>query len=240
MQTEPLFTNDAIVFGILMLCLGIVFFTENKKTGFFPKFYKYVPALLMCYFLPAIFSSVGIISPESSQTYFIASRYLLPASLVLMTLSIDLKAIFKLGPKALIETLAELANSTAKAIAQDESLANYAHKLSKQEADIDWSMDAEQIERNIRSFNPWPVCFTQMSGNTVKIYQAKVVKLTGEPGTVLASDKTGITIATGKNSIKIEQLQPQGKKPMSAQDFLNGRADWVEINSVIGNKGENE
>jgi uncharacterized membrane protein len=102
MQTEPLFTNDAIVFGILMLCLGIVFFTENKKTGFFPKFYKYVPALLMCYFLPAIFSSLGIISPESSQTYFIASRYLLPASLVLMTLSIDLKAIFNLGPKALI------------------------------------------------------------------------------------------------------------------------------------------
>jgi methionyl-tRNA formyltransferase len=146
----------------------------------------------------------------------------------------------ELGPKALIETLAELANSTAKAIAQDESLANYAHKLSKQEADIDWSMDAEQIERNIRSFNPWPVCFTQMSGNTVKIYQAKVVELTGEPGTVLASDKTGITIATGKNSVKIEQLQPQGKKPMSAQDFLNGRADWVEINSIIGNKGENE
>ena len=102
MQTDPFVTNDAIVFGILMLCLGLVFYTENKKTGFFPKFYKYVPALLMCYFLPAIFSSLGIISPENSQTYFIASRYLLPASLVLMTLSIDLKAIFNLGPKALI------------------------------------------------------------------------------------------------------------------------------------------
>jgi len=145
-----------------------------------------------------------------------------------------------LGPKALIETLSEIANGTAKAVVQDESQANYAHKLSKQEADIDWTMDADQIERNIRSFNPWPVCFTQMSGNTVKIYQAKMVELTGEPGTVLASDKTGITIATGKNAIKIEQLQPQGKKPMSAQDFLNGRADWVEINSIIGNKGENE
>ncbi len=102
MQSEPFITNDAIVFGILMLCLGVVFYTENKKTGFFPKFYKYVPALLMCYFLPAIFSSFGIISPETSKTYFIASRYLLPASLVLMTLSIDLKAIFNLGPKALI------------------------------------------------------------------------------------------------------------------------------------------
>jgi len=146
----------------------------------------------------------------------------------------------QLGPKALIETLSEIANGTAKAVVQNEEQANYAHKLSKQEADIDWTMDAQQIERNIRSFNPWPVCFSQMSGNTVKIYQAKVVELTGEPGTVLASDKAGITIATGKGAIKIEQLQPQGKKPMSAQDFLNGRADWVEINSIIGNKGENE
>ena len=88
MSTEPFFTNDAIVFGILMLCLGIVFYTENLKKGFFPKFYKYVPALLMCYFLPAIFNSLGIISAETSQTYFIASRYLLPAALILMTIKI--------------------------------------------------------------------------------------------------------------------------------------------------------
>jgi len=146
----------------------------------------------------------------------------------------------QLGPNALIDTLAKIANGTAKAVVQDEIQANYAHKLSKQEADIDWSMDAEQIERNIRSFNPWPVCFTKMSGNTVKIYQAQLVELTGLPGTVLECDKTGITIATGKNALKIQQLQPQGKKPMSAQDFLNGRADWVETNSIIGNKGENE
>jgi uncharacterized membrane protein len=102
MSTEPFFTNDAIVFGILMLCLGVVFYTESLKKGFFPKFYKYVPALLMCYFLPAIFNSLGIISDEASQTYFIASRYLLPAALILMTISIDLKAVFNLGPKALI------------------------------------------------------------------------------------------------------------------------------------------
>lgn len=99
---EPLFTNDAVVFGILMLCLGFVFYTESKKSGFWHKFYKIVPGLLLCYLLPAIFNSLGIISAKESQTYFIASRYLLPASLVLMTLSIDLKAIFNLGPKALI------------------------------------------------------------------------------------------------------------------------------------------
>ena len=110
------FTNDAIVFGILMISLGFVFFTESKTTGFWHKFYKIVPGLLMCYFIPAIFSSLGIISSEKyliinslgflsleeSQTYYIASRYLLPASLVLMTLSIDLKAIYNLGYKALV------------------------------------------------------------------------------------------------------------------------------------------
>jgi len=102
MEHLPIFTNDAIVFGLLMLCLGFVFYTENIKVGFWKIFYKYVPALLMCYLIPAIFNSLGLISAEVSKTYFIASRYLLPASLVLLTLSIDLKSIFNLGPKALI------------------------------------------------------------------------------------------------------------------------------------------
>ncbi|TYB70479.1 DUF819 family protein [Bizionia saleffrena] len=100
-NTLPI-SNDAIVFGILMLCLGVVFYTENLKNKFWTSFYKFVPALLMCYLLPAVFNSLGIISADTSQTYFIASRYLLPASLVLFTISIDLKAIFNLGPKALI------------------------------------------------------------------------------------------------------------------------------------------
>ncbi len=102
MDNPPIFTNDAIVLGLLMLALGFVFFTSSKKTGLWYKFYKVVPALLMCYLLPAILNSLNIISDETSELYFIASRYLLPASLVLMTLSIDLKAIYNLGPKALI------------------------------------------------------------------------------------------------------------------------------------------
>jgi len=87
---------------MLMLLLGAVFYTSSIKTGFWAKFYKFVPALLMCYLLPAILNSTHVIDSENSQLYFVASRYLLPASLVLMTLSIDLKAIFNLGPKALI------------------------------------------------------------------------------------------------------------------------------------------
>ena len=102
MEDAAFFENDAIVFGLLMLALGAIFYTSSKETGFWKKFYRVVPALLMCYLIPAIFSSFGLISDELSKTYFVASRYLLPASLVLMTLSIDLKAIFNLGPKALI------------------------------------------------------------------------------------------------------------------------------------------
>ena len=111
----PLFTNDAIVFGILMISLGFVFYTESKTSGFWHKFYKIVPGLFMAYFIPAIFTTLGVISPEwettsaagevvknKSQLYYVSSRFLLPAALVLMTLSIDLKAIFNLGSKALI------------------------------------------------------------------------------------------------------------------------------------------
>ena len=97
-----LFKNDAIVFGLLMLALGFVFYTESKKAGFWSKFYKYIPGLLMCYMIPAIFNSLGLISADVSETYYIASRYLLPASLVLLTISIDLKAVFNLGWKALV------------------------------------------------------------------------------------------------------------------------------------------
>lgn len=102
MEKLPYFTDDTIVFGLLMAALGFVFYTSSQQTGFWSKFYKVVPALLMCYLIPAILNSLGIIGAEYTNLYYVASRYLLPASLVLMTLSIDLKAVFSLGPKALI------------------------------------------------------------------------------------------------------------------------------------------
>lgn len=101
-MNQPLFTDDTIVFGILALCIGFVFITSSSKNTIWKKFYSYMPAVLMCYILPSIISSMGIISDAHSNLYFVASRYLLPASLVLMTLSIDLKAIANLGSKALI------------------------------------------------------------------------------------------------------------------------------------------
>lgn len=99
---EPYITNDAIVFGLLMTILMVIFKTSNSSKPVFVKFYKYVPALLLCYFIPSIFNSMGIIDGEHSKLYFVASRYLLPASLALLTLSVDLKEIKKLGFKAII------------------------------------------------------------------------------------------------------------------------------------------
>lgn len=99
---RPLFTNDAIVFGILISILAFVFTTSKSKNPSWKKFYKYIPTLLLCYFIPSIFNSLGIISGEESNLYFVASRYLLPTSLVLLTISIDLPEIKKLGPKAII------------------------------------------------------------------------------------------------------------------------------------------
>ena len=114
METTPIFTNDTVVFGLLMLTLGFIFYTESLKTGFWSKFYKIVPGLFMAYVLPAVLTTTGLIAPEwktmdktgeiiehSSNLYYVASRFLLPAALVLMTLSIDLKAVFNLGWKAL-------------------------------------------------------------------------------------------------------------------------------------------
>ena len=115
LDTTPLFTNDTIVFGLLMLALGFIFYTESKTSGFWHKFYKIVPGLFLAYMVPALFTTVGLIAPEwitikengdviegGTNLYFVASRYLLPAALVLMTLSIDLKAVFNLGWKALV------------------------------------------------------------------------------------------------------------------------------------------
>lgn len=101
-MVEPLIKNDAIVFGILMGILSFVFVTSSSNHPNWKIFYKYFPALLLCYFIPSVLNSLGIISGKDSNLYFVASRYLLPASLVLLTISVDLPAIKRLGSKAVI------------------------------------------------------------------------------------------------------------------------------------------
>jgi uncharacterized membrane protein len=99
---RPMIVRDEIVFGLLALVLAFIFFTAHKETLFWKKFYMVIPALLLCYVIPAILVLFGLISPEYSNLYYMARDYLLPAALILMTLGIDFKAIMNLGSKALI------------------------------------------------------------------------------------------------------------------------------------------
>ncbi|NBC27244.1 MAG: DUF819 family protein [Bacteroidetes bacterium] len=99
---SALITNDAVTFGLLMVILAGIFATSNSDNPKWQTFYTFVPALLLCYFIPSLLTTFGIVSEADSNLYFMASRYLLPASLVLLTLSIDLKGIINLGPKAVI------------------------------------------------------------------------------------------------------------------------------------------
>lgn len=99
-EQVALITNDAVVLGLLMGILGFVFWSSQSEYVFFKKIYSVVPPILLCYFLPGLLNSIGVISGSSSSLYTVASRYLLPASLVLFTLSLDLKEIWKLRKKA--------------------------------------------------------------------------------------------------------------------------------------------
>ncbi|HUG99420.1 MAG TPA: DUF819 family protein [Gammaproteobacteria bacterium] len=98
----PLVSNDAVVLGLLAVILGGVFWTKQSKHPFFQRFYTYVPALLLCYFIPSLLNTFNIVDGSQSRLYFVSSRYLLPACLVLLTLSIDLPAVARLGRKAVI------------------------------------------------------------------------------------------------------------------------------------------
>lgn len=144
----------------------------------------------------------------------------------------------ELAPPALLEVLDNLESGKYAPEKQDESLANYAEKLSKDEAQLDWQLSAAQLERNIRAFNPAPVAYLNLNVNgteeRLKVYQAEVLPHQAKPaGTVLAVEKNGIQIATADGVLKLTQLQPAGKKPMSVQDFLNGRAEWFQVGSVL-------
>ncbi|AXH63665.1 MULTISPECIES: methionyl-tRNA formyltransferase [Providencia] len=139
------------------------------------------------------------------------------------------------GPEALIHTVEMLSSGQCIAEKQDESLANYAEKLSKEEARINWQDDAVHIERCIRAFNPWPMSYFIVEEQLIKVWQAEVLTEAHDkqPGTIISADKKGISIATGNGILNIIQLQPPGKKAMSAQDILNSRREWFIPEQIL-------
>lgn len=140
-----------------------------------------------------------------------------------------------LGPQALIDCLADIATGKANPVKQDDDLANYAKKLSKEEARIDWNDDAAHIERCVRAFNPWPMSHFIAAENSIKVWQSRVSEQTSDKpaGTIVQADKTGIYVATGNGVLVLEQLQVPGKKAMSVQDILNSRAAWFEVGTQL-------
>ncbi|MEO3741825.1 methionyl-tRNA formyltransferase [Kosakonia oryzendophytica] len=141
----------------------------------------------------------------------------------------------QLGPQGLLDTLQQLAQGRAEPQVQDEALVTYAEKLSKEEARIDWSLSAAQLERCIRAFNPWPMSWFVIDEQPIKVWKASVIpsSTTAVPGTILETSKAGIQVATADGILNLESLQPAGKKAMSAQDLLNSRREWFVPGNLL-------
>lgn len=141
-----------------------------------------------------------------------------------------------LGPKALLAALTDLPALQQQALIQDDTLASYAEKLHKDEALLNFSKTAAALQREILAFNPWPVSYITLAQGSVKVWQAQAENTATDQaaGTILSATKQGIRIACSEGVLCISQLQPPGKKAMSAADFLNGRADWLTPGSIIG------
>ena len=132
----------------------------------------------------------------------------------------------QLGAAALMEALPRVADGSLIGEPQDADRACYAAKLEKDEARIDWSRPAQEIERMVRAFNPWPVAETVLEGKVLRIWHGSVVAAGSgaEPGRVVTAARGVIEVATGDGLLRLEQLQVPGKRAMSAADFLNARA----------------
>lgn len=142
----------------------------------------------------------------------------------------------KIGGEAINQFLADF-DPGFEGQKQDDSEANYAHKLSKSEAKINWQLAATKIERQIRAFNAWPVSFTHVGEKRLRIWQAKLSSNASKalPGTVVNLSKQGIEVVCGdQQTILLTLLQPDGSKAMDAAALLNARREWFQKNPVLG------
>jgi methionyl-tRNA formyltransferase len=133
-----------------------------------------------------------------------------------------------LGTPLLLQVLGDLPAYQHRVCIQDDDLATYASKIQKYEAQIDWCQDARLLDRHVRAFNPFPVCFSTLGNDRVKIWQARVASSVASreaPGTILQADREGIVVNCGSGQLTIARLQLPGGKPLSAQQMLNARGD---------------
>jgi methionyl-tRNA formyltransferase len=136
----------------------------------------------------------------------------------------------QLGTGLLMQVLGDLPGHQGKACQQDDEQATYANKILKPEAEIDWRLDAQVLDRTIRAFNPFPICFSTLGGERVKIWQAVpagTMKLPETAGTVLRADRDGILVNCGRGQLSIQRLQFPGGKPLTTEQVLNARSELL-------------
>ena len=129
----------------------------------------------------------------------------------------------EIAPEALLESLRLLAAGNAPRISQDQALATYAPKLNREAGRINWNESAEVIERKIRAYNPWPGVLTEFNGRNLKIFSATIVDLRGKAGEMLRKDQD-LVVATSDRALSMTEVQLEGKRRMSAAEFLRGAA----------------
>lgn len=139
-----------------------------------------------------------------------------------------------LGSQAVVEAVTKLAAGELRGEVQDDSLATYAHKLNKDEARLDWSRPAVELERLVRAFNPWPICHSTLNGEALKVHAAQLGERQGAPGSVLAADRSGLTVACGEGALRLTRLQLPGGKPLSFADLYNSRREQFAPGMVLG------
>ncbi|GIZ10703.1 methionyl-tRNA formyltransferase [Pseudomonas sp. NCCP-436] len=140
----------------------------------------------------------------------------------------------QLGPQAVLQAIDGLEAGTLRGEVQDDALANYAHKLSKDEARLDFSRPAAELERLVRAFHPWPICHTTLAGETLKVHAAELGQGQGAPGSILAADKHGLTVACGEGALRLTRLQLPGGKPLAFADLYNSRREQFAPGLVLG------
>ena len=118
---------------------------------------------------------------------------------------------------------------------QNEADVTYAKKITKEEARINWNETAEQIERKVRAFTPWPIAFTVRQENPLRVGAAEVIKHQGKqkPGTIIHASRDGIDVATAQDAIRLLKLQLPGGKMISAADFYNAHRESVKAGGIF-------
>ncbi len=147
----------------------------------------------------------------------------------------------KAGAELLSETLPKLLNGELEAKQQDHSKATFAWNIKREQERIDWNAGGEQIYNQIRGLNPWPVAYTTLAGNVMKVWKgSKMAALKeGKPGEIIGFEEDGLIVHTGNNTaVKITELQPAGKKKMSAYDYLRGAGSGLKEGIILGEENE--